>query len=77
MNHEATYESGPIHLTPTERYFRGEISLDEATRGEIAKMSEERLETRFGPVNVAIRLIVVVIALPFLILSLLNPRRYS
>jgi hypothetical protein len=65
-----------VHLTPAERYFRGEMSLDEATQAEVRKMREERAETRFGSVNFIIRLSVVLIALPVMIISFFNPRRW-
>ena len=67
---------GIVHLTPAERYFRNEISLDEATRAEILQMRKERAETRFGALNVLIRLFVIVIALPLMFISLFNPRRW-
>jgi hypothetical protein len=65
-----------VHLTPAERYFRGEISLDQATKSEVAKMREERRETPFGPLNVAIRLVVLIVAIPLLLIGLFNPRRW-
>jgi hypothetical protein len=67
---------GMVHLTPAERYFRNEISLDEATRAEIRQMREERAETRFGTLNVLIRVFVVLIALPIMLVSFFNPRRW-
>jgi hypothetical protein len=65
-----------VHLTPAERYFRGELTLDEATSAEVVKMREERRETRFGAANMAIRVLTLVIAIPLLIISLFNPRRW-
>lgn len=65
-----------VHLTPAEQYFRGEISLDQATASEVAKMREERRETPFGPLNVAIRLVILIVAIPLLIIGLFNPRRW-
>lgn len=66
----------PVHLTPAERYFRGEITLDDATLAEMRMMREERAETRFGALNVVIRVFVILIALPVMIVSFFNPRRW-
>lgn len=71
MTNEAT-----IHLTPSERYFRGEITLDEATKAELVAMDTQRRETRFPAVNVAIRLVILIVALPLMLLSLLSPKRW-
>lgn len=65
-----------VYLTPAERYFRGEISLDDATTREVSQMREERAETRFGALNVIIRLVVLLIAIPVLLVGFLNPRRW-
>jgi hypothetical protein len=65
-----------IHLSPSEQYIRGEITLDQATSAEVAAMDAERRETPFRIVNVAIRLFIVLIALPLMLFSLLSPRRW-
>jgi ASC-1-like (ASCH) protein len=72
---DATFAS-TVHLTPAERYFRGEISLDDATKQEMLKMREERRETRFGALNVVIRVLILLVAIPVVIIGLLNPRRW-
>jgi hypothetical protein len=65
-----------IHLTPAERYFMGEISLAQATSEEVRKMQEERRETRSGAANVVIRVLTLLVAIPLLAISVLNPRRW-
>ena len=65
-----------VHLTPTERYFRGEISLDEAAFAEVKEMAVERRETPFPAANFAIQLVMLVVALPVFLLSLVSPRRW-
>jgi hypothetical protein len=65
-----------IPLSPSERYIRGEITLDQATRAELVAMDVERRETPFRVLNVLIRLVILIVALPLMIVSLLSPRRW-